>query len=219
MVVFAEHEDDEDFVIPSFTVGYEPAGGTVLSEDNTITVTINAPTGYIVETPLAGADNIEGNDGDLQRRTAAVIMDSGTSATFAISYYGDELVIAPTQVDLQMPPAELKAMKDPNTDGGRTKIDLTWDETYSVTDGEYAEAYRIQWSTNPDASEWELLVDIKDQDLAVACNPARECTHSHELLFAGEEYTYRIFAKNAAETMVTPVVTTVGERRCVQLVG
>ena len=39
--------------------------------------------------------------------------------------------IASTQVDLQMRPDDLEAMKDSNTDGGRTKIDLEWDRTYS----------------------------------------------------------------------------------------
>ena len=115
--------------------------------------------------------------------------------------------IAPTQVDLQMRPDELDAMKDSDTDGGRTKIDLEWKETYSgvqESDGRlYATEYRIQWSTNPDASEWELL---KDVDAAVVCNVDRECTYSDTGLFAGEEYSYRIFAKNADETMGTTVV-------------
>ena len=211
MVVFAEHEDDEDFAIPEFTVAYEPAGGTELSTDDTITVTINAPTGYQVDDPAA-----EAGDTDLQRRTAAdETMDSGAdTAVFTISYYGDELVIAPTQVDLQMRPDELDAMEDADTDGGRTKIDLAWKETYShdstpgvqEPDGRvYATEYRIQWSTNPDASEWELLDDV----LRDVCNADHECTHSHTDLYAGEEYSYRIFAKNAAEAMGTTMVNNV----------
>ena len=122
-------------------------------------------------------------------------------------------MIAPTQVDLQMRPDELEAMKDSDTNGGRTKIDLTWAETYS-DDGEYAEAYRIQWSTNPDASEWELLADVDAEGPDGVCNADRVCTHSHEPLFAGEEYSYRIFAKNADETMGPHC----RERLCVQLV-
>ena len=128
--------------------------------------------------------------------------------------------IAPDGVNLQMRIASVKATKDGNTNGGRTKIDLEWKRTYShdptpETDADtkvYAAEYRIQWSTNPDASEWMLL----DQDGGVAgggtaaqddftaaqanCDTDDTCTVSHSGLEAGKTYTYRVFAMNAAGT-------------------
>ena len=65
----------DNTAIPPFTVAYVPiAEDPQLSATNTIRVTINAPRGYIVEMPLAAADNIEGSDDDAQRRIAALIM-------------------------------------------------------------------------------------------------------------------------------------------------
>ena len=127
--------------------------------------------------------------------------------------------IAPVMVNLQMRIARVKATKDNNTNGGRTKIDLSWKRTYSHGDADgdgtaddpaYAAEYRIQYSTNPDASEWMLL----DQDGGTAgggtpehddytaadanCDADDTCTVSHSMLTAGKTYTYRVFAMNAA---------------------
>ena len=109
----------------------------------------------------------------------------------------------------------MRAVKDNGTNGGRTKIDISWPRTYShdptpdVTDPDdraYATEYRIQWSTNPDASDWNLL----DQDGAdphndftaeqANCPSAGDentCTISHDGLTAGTKYSYRVFAMNA----------------------
>ena len=80
--------------------------------------------------------------------------------------------IAPERVDLQNRITRVTAVKDNDTNGGRTKIDISWKPTYSyktqgsstdttlgTADDEPVPAaqYRIQWSTNPDGSEWNLL--------------------------------------------------------------
>ena len=165
-------------------------------------VTVPVPDGYTV---VEAAGDTFTDEAPFTGPLILTFDQTAALQTFTLRADRSVINIASTQVDLQTRPVELKAMKDPNTDDGRTKIDLTWDETYSKTDGEYAEAYRIQWSTNPDASEWELLVNVG----VSACNLARECTHSHRGRLAGEEYSYRIFAKNAAETMGATVVNDV----------
>ena len=172
-----------------------------LANDDEVVVTVPVPAGYTVVPANGAGDPLVDADGDTVDSRTFTFTTDNTTGVFILRV--DPVNIAPTQVDLQMRPDELEAMKDPNTDGGRTKIDLEWNETYS-DNGEYAEAYRIQWSTNPDASEWELLADV--DAMLGACNAARECTHSDTGLFAGEEYSYRIFAKNADETMGATVV-------------
>ena len=111
-----------------------------------------------------GVPILDADEDHVDSQTFTFTGETSTTETFILRV--DPVNIAPTQVDLQMLPDELEAMKDPNTDGGRTKIDLEWNETYShdptTNQREYAEAYRIQWSTNPDASEWELLADVTD---------------------------------------------------------
>ena len=120
--------------------------------------------------------------------------------------------IAPTKVDLQNRITRVRAVKDNDTNGGRTKIDISWPRTYShdptpdMTDSDdraYAAEYRIQWSTNPDASEWTLL-DQTDGDphndftaAAANCDADDTCTVSHTGRTAGTKYTYRVFAMNA----------------------
>ena len=133
--------------------------------------------------------------------------------------------IAPTRVDLQNKITSVTAVKDNDTNGGRTKIDISWPRTYSYKiagddtmlgtpddDPVYATEYRVQWSTNPDASEWNLLdadpetpetpADHQDFSVALASCPSAgtedTCTVSHEGLTAGTKYTYRVFAMNAA---------------------
>ena len=127
--------------------------------------------------------------------------------------------IAPNRVDLQNRITRVTAVKDNDTNGGRTKIDISWPPTYSykiqgldetlgtADDVPVAAAeYRIQWSTNPDGSEWNLLDQNDDpgdgqQDFTaeqVECDADNKCTVSHEGLTAGTKYTYRVFAMNAA---------------------
>ena len=129
--------------------------------------------------------------------------------------------IASTRVDLQHPPTKVSAMRDNETNGGRTKIDLEWMRSYShmlVTDTDridevstpqYALRYRIQWSNDPDASAWNLLDSDGDpgnghQDFDAEVNNGALCDDitgmcdaSHSIpLTAGVKYTYRIFAAN-----------------------
>ena len=128
--------------------------------------------------------------------------------------------IAPIRVDLQNRIKRVTAVKDNDTNGGRTKIDVSWPRTYShivvANEGaidetrtpQYATEYRIQWSTNPDASEWNLLdqnlgnndPNLTQDDFAAeeaACDTDDMCTVSHKDLTAGTKYTYRVFAMNA----------------------
>ena len=182
----------------TYMVSFTGVSDEALNAGDQVVVTVPVPAGYTVMAATTLTAPF----------TSPLAFTFTTTGVATFTLRADMAVnIAPTQVDLQMLPDDLDAMKDSNTDGGRTKIDLTWDETYShdstpgVTEPDgrvYATEYRIQWSTNPDASEWELLDDV--DDLLVACNADRVCTHSHENLYAGEEYSYRIFAKNAKET-------------------
>ena len=194
----------------TYTVTFTVDSANPLATDDEVVVTVPVPAGYTV---VDDADNpvVDDADNPVSSRTFTIDQDTSTGPLGTFTLRADMAVnIASTQVDLQKLPDDLDAMKDANTDGGRTKVDLKWDETYSgsgdkLDDRVYATAYRIQWSTNPDASEWELLADVK----VSACNAARECSYSHRGQYAGEEYSYRIFAKNAEERMGTAAVNTV----------
>ena len=196
---------------PTFTVTLTEDSAVQLATADEVVVTVPVPPGYRV-VPNA-------TDAPLTGPLTLPLDDEANEGTFFLRV--DPVNIAPTQVDLQMRPDDLDAMKDSDTDGGRTKIDLEWDRTYShdpTPEGSndddnkaYATAYRIQWSTNPDASEWELLADLEDDDKndSDTCNSMTGvCKTSHTGLYAGEEYSYRIFAQNA-EAMGTPSVNEV----------
>ena len=200
---------------PEFTVTLTEITDTLLGANDTVTVTVPVPDGYR-QVPNT-------TDGEPLTGPLTLILDGDPSDEFILRV--DPVNIASTQVDLQMRPDDLDAMKDPNTDGGRTKIDLDWDRTYShdptpngpsdEDDKAYAEAYRIQWSTNPDASEWELHPDsdfddepMVDTDVCTSGDDST-CMASHTGLYAGTEYSYRIFAKNAEEFDGTTTVNDV----------
>ncbi len=186
-----------------------------LGTNEQIVVMVKIPGGYtLVDTnnaPLDATGTVIAPGADTAQATSQTITftDEGTS-TFILRPDGDDLVIAPSSVYLQMPPGDLEAMKDQDTDGGRTKIDLEWERTYShdptpdgsATDDDkvYATHYRVRWSTDPDASDWTLLTpDMADADI---CNMSTgKCMYSHTGRKAGVEYTYEVFAKNAPATI------------------
>ena len=208
----------------TYTVAFTQNSEIALVADDEVVVTVPVPAGYTVIEYDGTYTDADPFTGSLTFTFTSNGTPDPSPATFTLR--ADMAVnIASTQVDLQMRPDDLEAMKDSDTDGGRTKIDLEWDRTYSHDptpegsngddDKAYALTYRIQWSTNPDASEWELLLvnlDDDDDDDSDTCNSMTGvCKTSHTGLYAGEEYSYRIFAKNAEETMVgtTPVNTVV----------
>ena len=99
-----------------------------------------------------------------------------------------------------------------------------------VTQYHYATMYRVQWSTDPDASDWDLLdadagdgATDGDQDFLAGADNANHqgaecddgtCSVSHSDLTAGTKYTYRVFAMNApsvepAQDTITNIVNTV----------
>ena len=139
--------------------------------------------------------------------------------------------IAPTKVDLQKPVEQrsFRAVRDNDTHGGRTKIDLMWTRTDdgrtpTSTVDPYAMEYRIQYST--DRKTWTPLdsdtpatpnghqdFDTHSTDVnggTANCNRVRPddtantvdaaCSVSHEGLAAGTTYYYRLFAANMPTT-------------------
>ena len=71
----------------------------------------------------------------------------------------------------------------------------------------YATHYRIRWSTDPDASDWNLLDDFGwrvGQRWSPVAGATGKCTYSHG---AGiwREYTYEVFANAMPLTVGYPV--------------
>ena len=136
--------------------------------------------------------------------------------------------IAPASVELQNPvdSRTFTAVRHDNTNGGRTRIDLTWTRTNNGAEmpatTDFAQEYRIQYST--DRKTWTPLDSDGDtnghQDFLPAdadCNNEVDdtadtnCTVSHTDLTAGTTYYYRLFAANTPDGEVNDDTGTDGQ--------
>ena len=197
------------------------------NEPTTLTATLAdavVRAGQPATRPVAPGTAVSVNRSNERRVSLNELNEEGTDLTAYPN--GGPVVgdIAPIRVDLQNRITRVNAVKDNDTNGGRTKIDISWPRTYSHknagSDGSvgttddapvYATEYRIQWSTNPDASDWNLLDqnegDAEQQDFTAAqadCpsdGTEDTCTVSHEGLTAGTKYTYRVFAMNTPDDL------------------
>ena len=243
----------------------EPVNYAATLEDPTIDTSRQTDQPAFPDPPPEAGVTVNINRSDTLRVSLNELNEAATDVT--PPGVGD---IAPNRVDLQNRISRVKADKDDDTNGGRTKIDIEWPRTYShtqfyedendngvyntgdtpevflqtdgtynveadgtgravdasdvVTQYHYATMYRVQWSTNPDASDWNLLdadanttghqdflADVANVNHQGAECDDGTCSVSHSGLTAGKKYTYRVFAMNAvsAEGATTNEANTV----------
>ena len=126
--------------------------------------------------------------------------DGGTSnpSTNIVVNIDQREAATATVTTLLAAPQDLDADRDPEINGGRTVVDLTWD----LHDGAAAgNTYRIEFSLNPAEGGW-MRVDgdgtagdpVGDYAITADEVTAGEATFAHTGRDAGVRYYYRIYA-------------------------